>query len=152
MPGISISTALNSGPILPISNLVPSTCRIGLRGRTRIRSNSPFLMVEAKEELKLATVHTTLKRMLKRNLVEVADFAKSGNVFGRCYQPTISLKEFEMNKLVDDFKQKQSKDITTSNLVAALLDEADHKVALEELDELEKMIQQKMEKLVNGKK
>lgn len=109
-------------------------------------------MVEANEELKLATVHTTLKRMLKRNLVEVADFAKSGNVFGRCYQPTISLKEFEMNKLVDDFKQKQSKDITTSNLVAALLDEADHKVALEELDELEKMIQQKREKLVNGKK
>ena len=52
-------------------------------------------MAEADEDLKLATVHTTLKRMLKKGLIEVVDFAKSGNVFGRCYQPTVSLEQRE---------------------------------------------------------
>ena len=100
-------------------------------------------IADANEELKIATVHTTLKRMLKNNLVEVANFAKSGNVYGRCYQPTMNLKDFELDKMVYDFKKKQSEDITTSNLVAALLDTEDDKTALEELDELEKLIQQK---------
>ena len=38
-------------------------------------------MADEGEELKLATVHTTLKRMLKKGLIEVVDFAKSGNVY-----------------------------------------------------------------------
>lgn len=42
-------------------------------------------IMESKDELKLATVHTTLTRMLKKNLITVAGFARSGNVFGRRY-------------------------------------------------------------------
>ena len=76
-------------------------------------------IADVDEDLKIATVHTTLKRMLKKHLIEVVDFAKSGNVFGRCYQPTISLEEFELNKLSNDFKRKQCKDITKSRFVAA---------------------------------
>lgn len=107
-------------------------------------------IAEADEDLKIATVHTTLKRMLKKNLIEVVDFAKSGNVFGRCYQPTISLKEFELSRLSANFKKKKSKDINASNLVAALLEDEDSGTALEELDELEKMIQEKRKKLMNN--
>lgn len=107
-------------------------------------------IAEADEELKIATVHTTLKRMLKKNLIEVVDFAKSGNVFGRCYQPTISLKEFELSRLSNNFKKKKSKDIKASNLVAALLEDEDSDTALEELDELEKMIQEKRKKLMSN--
>ena len=105
-------------------------------------------MAEADEELKLATVHTTLKRMLKKGLIEVVDFAKSGNVFGRCYQPTMSLKEFEMERLSSGFMKKQCKDITTSNFVAALLEEKDSDTAMAELDELERMIQEQRERLM----
>ncbi len=116
-------------------------------------ANRPLLaseMAEADEELKLATVHTTLKRMLKKGLIEVVDFAKSGNVFGRCYQPTVTLKEFEMERLSSDFKKKQCKDITTSNFVAALLEEKDRHTAMEELDELEQMIQEQRERLLKN--
>lgn len=66
-------------------------------------------IADVDEDLKIATVHTTLKRMLKKHLIEVVDFAKSGNVFGRCYQPTISLEEFELNKLSNDFKRSNAK-------------------------------------------
>lgn len=107
-------------------------------------------IAEADDDLKIATVHTTLKRMLKKNLIEVVDFAKSGNVFGRCYQPTISLKEFELSRLSNNFKKKKSKDINASNLVAALLEDEDSDTALEELDELEKMIQEKRKKLMSS--
>lgn len=105
-------------------------------------------IAEADEDLKIATVHTTLKRMLKKNLIEVVDFAKSGNVFGRCYQPTISLKEFELSRLSDNYKKKKCKDIKASNLVAALLEDEDSSTALEELDELEKLIDEKRKKLM----
>lgn len=64
-------------------------------------------MADEGEELKLATVHTTLKRMLKKGLIEVVDFAKSGNVYGRCYQPTFGLQEFEMERLSNSFNKKR---------------------------------------------
>lgn len=105
-------------------------------------------ITEADGELKIATVHTTLKRMLKKNLIQVVDFAKSGNVFGRCYEPTISLKEFELSRLSNNLKSRRSKDINASNLVAALLEDEDSGSALEELDELERMIQEKREMLM----
>ena len=48
-------------------------------------ADRPLMASEmASEELTLATVHTTLKRMLGKNLLDVVDFAKSGHVFGRC--------------------------------------------------------------------
>lgn len=105
-------------------------------------------MAEADEELKLATVHTTLKRMLRKGLIEVVDFAKSGNVFGRCYQPTMSLKEFEMERLSSSFKKKKCKDITKSNFIASLLEEQDRRSTMEDLDELERMVQEQREKLL----
>ena len=107
-------------------------------------------IADVDEDLKIATVHTTLKRMLKKHLIEVVDFAKSGNVFGRCYQPTVTLKEFEMERLSSDFKKKQCKDITTSNFVAALLEEKDKHTAMEELNELEQMIQEQRERLLKN--
>lgn len=107
-------------------------------------------IAESDEDLKLATVHTTLKRMLKKNLIEVVDFAKSGNVFGRCYKPTIGLKEFELKRFSNDFKKKQCKEITASNLVSALLDSADNDSVLEELDGLEKMIKEKRKRIAEN--
>ncbi len=114
-------------------------------------ANRPLLaseIAEAQDDLKLATVHTTLKRMLKKGLIEVVDFAKSGNVFGRCYRPTIELKDFELKRFSNDFKKKQCRDITASNLVAALLDDADSDSVLEELNDLEEMIKMQRERIM----
>lgn len=52
-------------------------------------------IMDANKELKLATVHTTLTRMLEKKFIVVADFVRSGNVFGRRYKPIVSLQKLE---------------------------------------------------------
>lgn len=107
-------------------------------------SDRPLLaseIAEANEKLKLPTVHTTLKRMLDKNIVIVADFVKSGNVFGRRYAPTLSMQEFELNKLSN----------TTSHLMSTLHNHKDDKLILAELDHLEQMIKEQREKILNNK-
>lgn len=103
----------------------------------------------ASEELKLATVHTTLKRMLRKDLLEVVDFAKSGNVFGRCYQPTFTMKEFELDMLSTAFKNRRCKEITITNFIEELLKDMDTDEALVMLDELEKAVKELREKIVS---
>lgn len=103
----------------------------------------------ASEELKLATVHTTLKRMLRKNLLEVVDFAKSGNVFGRCYQPTFTMKEFELDMLSTAFKNRRCREITPANFIEELLKGMDKEEALKMLDELEEAIKELREKIAS---
>lgn len=104
----------------------------------------------ANDELKLATVHTTLKRMLKKNILEVVDFAKSGNVYGRCYSPTISLMEYEMYTLSELFKKRKCKEITLASFIAEILKDMDDASLLKELDELEQVIKQKRAELMSA--
>ena len=104
----------------------------------------------ANDELKLATVHTTLKRMLKKNILEVDDFAKSGNVYGRCYSPTISLMEYEMYTLSELFKKRKCKEITLASFIAEILKDMDDASLLKELDELEQVIKQKRAELMSA--
>ena len=112
------------------------------------KAGRPLMASEiAGEELKLATVHTTLKRMLKKNVVEVVDFAKSGNVYGRCYQPTMSLMDFELRKFSDDYKNITCGEITVANLIEAYLDELDEETLLEELDGLEQFIKERRKEM-----
>ena len=101
----------------------------------------------ANEELKLTTVHTTLKRMLAKNLVEVVDFAKSGNVFGRCYQPTISMMEFEMDKFASGFVKRNEKEVTITDLLEVLFQDADKETLMRELDDLEQLIKEMREEM-----
>ncbi len=100
---------------------------------------SEILAVDKK--LKPATVNTALKKMLEKELVVVADFVKSGNVYGRRYKPTITLKDFEMQKF----------STTAADLVNALSRSTDTESVLEELDNLEQIIQQQREKILQKK-
>lgn len=105
----------------------------------------------ASEELKLATVHTTLKRMLRKNLLEVVGFAKSGNVFGRCYQPTFTMKEFELDMLSTAFKNRRCKEITIANYIAELLNRMEPEEALKMLDELEETVKELRKEIASRK-
>lgn len=97
----------------------------------------------ANENLKLATVHTTLKRMLKKDLLRVVDFAKSGNVFGRCYEPTFSMLDFELDRLTSEFIKRKGRKITLSSFTVSLLKNMDTESALKELDKIEQIIKEK---------
>lgn len=115
-------------------------------------ADRPLMASEmASEELKLATVHTTLKRMLRKNLLEVVDFAKSGNVFGRCYQPTFTMKEFELDMLSTAFKNRRCKEITIANYIAELLNRMEPEEALKMLDELEETVKELRKEIASRK-
>ncbi len=110
-------------------------------------ANRPLMASEiANEGLKLATVHTTLKRMIAKNLVEVADFAKSGNVFARCYQPVISQMEFEMDRFASGFVKSNEKEVTITDLLEVLFRNEDKETLKRELDELEQLVKEIREK------
>lgn len=98
-------------------------------------------ILAADEKLKPATVNTALKKMLEKELVVVADFVKSGNVYGRRYKPTITLKDFEMQKFSS----------TAADLVTALSRNTDTESVLEELDNLELIIKKQREKILKKK-
>ena len=93
------------------------------------------------QKLKPATVNTALKKMLEKELVVVADFVKSGNVSGRRYKPTITQKDFEMQKF----------STTAADLVNALSHNKDTDSVLEELDNLEEIIKKQREKIMKKK-
>ena len=117
------------------------------------KAGKPLVASEiAGEELALATVHTTLKRMMKKNVVEVEGFAKSGDVFARCYQPTVSLMEFELAAFSDAYKSMTCRDITVTDLMKAYLDGLEGDTLLEELDGLERFIKEKRKENGMGKR
>lgn len=106
------------------------------------RTEKPLLASEIvciNNDLKIATVYPALKRLLKKNLIEVVDIVQNTTGFGRKYRPTMNCKEFELKKIIEEFKMK---DISTSNLVAALLAEENNKDILEELEHIECMLKE----------
>lgn len=116
-------------------------------------ANRPLMASEiANEGLKLATVHTTLKRMMAKNLVEVVDFAKSGNVFARCYQPAITQMEYEMDKLASGFIRNNEREVTITDLLEALFENEDKETLKRELDELEQLVKEMREEIENPKR
>ncbi len=112
------------------------------------KAGKPLLVSEIAERgLNISTARATIRSMYERNLLEVAGRARSGSVFGRCYQPTIDVKDFEMDRMVNDFKEKACPDITVSGLVEAYLDGLDEDSLCQELDGLEQLVKEKYKEM-----
>jgi len=91
-------------------------------------------------QMKTPTVYGNIKKLLKKHLLEVGAIIQNGTVFGRTYKTTMSLEEFELQKLKHDFTMKYCETISTSNLVATLLADKETEEILKELDSLEIML------------
>lgn len=105
------------------------------------KAGRPLLVSEiADRGLNISTVRAAIRSMYEKNLLEVAGRAKSGTVFGRCYQPAINLREYEMDKMVNDFKDRLSPEITVSTLAKAYLEGLDEGSRQEELEKLQQII------------
>lgn len=95
------------------------------------------------ETLTVNTVQATLRKLLKQELVEVADIVYSGTVLSRSYRPTDASKDFAVQEFSAQFKSFK-KNITTSRLVATLLEqEKDADAALKEIEQLEAVLEKK---------
>ena len=95
-------------------------------------------------EISISTTQTSLKNLMKKGLVEVADIVYSGTVLSRSYKPSLSSTQYEIQKLISNFRQIANEDLSTSSFVATLLEqEKDSRKALKEIEDLEKMLIQK---------
>lgn len=99
-------------------------------------------IVKQNDTLTINTVQATLRKLLKKELIEVANIVYSGTVLCRSYRPSMDSKEFALQEFVSQF-HKLDQGITASNLVATLLEQQDDEVALEEINKLEKLLKEK---------
>ncbi|MBU5255778.1 BlaI/MecI/CopY family transcriptional regulator [Tissierella praeacuta] len=96
--------------------------------------------------ISINTAQAVLRKLLKKNLIEVADIVYSGTVLSRSYQPTISSNDFSLQQFVKQF-QNLNKSISIPSIVATLLEhEKNEKIVIEEL---EKMLKER-KKLLKG--
>ncbi|WP_312907153.1 BlaI/MecI/CopY family transcriptional regulator [Tissierella praeacuta] len=86
--------------------------------------------------ISINTAQAVLRKLLKKNLIEVADIVYSGTVLSRSYQPTISSNDFSLQQFVKQF-QNLNKSISIPSIVATLLEhEKNEKIVIEELEKI----------------
>lgn len=113
-------------------------------------SDSPktaALIVKAKPELTMNTVQAVLRKLLKNNLIEVAEIVYSGTVLTRSYSPLISQEDFLIRKMTSEYKSLSNK-ISKVSILSALLDtEEDKEKIKEDIVQLNELLKTYSEKL-----
>ena len=107
-------------------------------------------IADSRLDLTVNTVQAVLRKLLKYQLIEVADIVYSGTVLSRSYRPTITSEEFALHEVTSDYLAFQ-KTLSKPLLVSALLDtEKDPVKTRETIDELQKMLDAYKKKLRLG--
>ena len=60
-------------------------------------------IADCRPDLTINTVQAVLRKLLKYQLVEVADIVYSGTVLSRSYRPTITSEEFAVHEVTSDY-------------------------------------------------
>ena len=103
------------------------------------KNEKPLIASEIADARSDLTINT-VRKLLKYQLVEVADIVYSGTVLSRSYRPTITSEEFAVHEVTSDYLAFE-KTLSKPLLVSALLDtEEDPVKARETIDELQKML------------
>lgn len=98
-------------------------------------------ITNARDELTINTVQAVLRKLLKQDLIEVADIVYSGTVLCRSYRAAVSAQEVTLSQLVN-MTQQFSNGITPSSFAAALLDtETDREKRAKEIQNLECLLE-----------
>ena len=98
------------------------------------------LIVKAKPELTMNTVQAVLRKLLKNNLIEVADIVYSGTVLTRSYKSMVTQEEFLLFKMTSEY-QSLSKKVSKVSILSALLDtEEDPAQVKQDIEQIEELI------------
>lgn len=100
------------------------------------------IVANGDEGLTVNTVNAVVRKLLKLNLVEVADIVYNNTSLCRSFQPTPKARETILAFFTSEFDRFHSQ-ISTSSLVAALLTtDKDKKRREADLEELEKYLEE----------
>ena len=67
-------------------------------------------IADSRPDLTVNTVQAVLRKLLKYQLIEVADIVYSGTVLSRSYRPTITSEEFALHEVTSDYLAFQIRD------------------------------------------
>lgn len=107
-------------------------------------SDKPLIASEIEkkqDDLNINTVQATLRALMKKNAIEVADIVYSGTVLSRSYRPIIS-----RDQVITEYDQVVSKVLNDKNLIAHYVDEINDLAAITELEKIIKEKRKKLEK------
>lgn len=110
-------------------------------------SDKPLIaseILKKNDSLNINTVQACLRALVNKQFIKVADIVYSGTVLTRSYTPLVSREDF-LGTACQDIIGKAK----ISSLIASLIDTETN---LNELEELEKLIEQKKEELKSGEK
>ena len=110
-------------------------------------SDKPLIaseILKRNDSLNINTVQACLRALVNKQFIKVADIVYSGTVLTRSYTPLVSREDF-LGTACQDIIGKAK----ISSLIASLIDTETN---LSELEELEKLIEQKKEELKSGEK
>lgn len=110
-------------------------------------SDKPLIaseILKKNDSLNINTVQACLRALVNKQFIKVADIVYSGTVLTRSYTPLVSREDF-LGTACQDIIGKAK----VSSLIASLIDTETN---LSELEELEKLIEQKKEELKSGEK
>lgn len=110
-------------------------------------SDKPLIaseILKRNDSLNINTVQACLRALVNKQFIKVADIVYSGTVLTRSYTPLVSREDF-LGTACQDIIGKAK----VSSLIASLIDTETN---LDELEELEKLIEQKKKELKSGEK
>ena len=100
--------------------------------------------------LTMNTTQAVLRKLLKNNLIEIADIVYSGTVLTRSYKSVICQEEFLLQKLVHHYKS-MSKKVSKAAILAILLDSEEDPERLDkDLKEIKEFIKNYRKKRFAG--
>lgn len=96
------------------------------------------------EDIPMNTVQATLKKLLNKKFIKVADIVYSSNVLSRAYEPAISAADYEAQRIIHTIKTSSLHEFTASGFITSFLNqEPDREKALLEIEKLEKCLEEK---------
>ncbi len=100
--------------------------------------------------LTMNTTQAVLRKLLKNNLIEIADIVYSGTVLTRSYKSVICQEKFLLQKLVHQYKS-MSKKVSKAAILAILLDSEEDPERLDkDLKEIKEFIKNYRKKRFAG--
>ena len=108
-------------------------------------ANVPMTAVEiadAREDFSVNIVQPPLRKLLRENLIEVSDIVYSGKVLTRRFRPTMTREEFAASQVTEELRQAQTEFSAPSFVLAMLKTEKDDKKKLQEIQDLERMLEE----------
>ncbi len=115
------------------------------------KSSQPLIaldIVNTSDGITMNTVQATLKKLLNRKFIRVADVVYSGNKLSRSYEAAITAEEYEAQRVFHTMKDSDLHAFSASGFIAAFLNqETDMEATHKNIRELEKLLKEKREEL-----